>query len=200
MEAIDSISRDLALKEKAAAAAAAARTAFDKAKTEGFFSHFGDFNEEIFKPLKRVHEFSWESVKAEVLGTISLHPPNPSSEFVFFNVMALLFGIAESLIAYFFIGDSLISLIWNGGVGYCVAYTIYWIMLCNQSKNLMFGALIFLALYVAFTIWMTWSTLVFVVPAILYAIKAFCNVEMLISGFWLYKEVAGDSLLPGSMV
>ena len=71
-------------------------------------------------------------------------------------------------------------------------------MLCSQKKDYMFFVLIFLVIYVAFTVWMTIVTLLYVLPAVLYGTKAFCNLQLVVSGYWLYKGVLkeGESLLP----
>ena len=65
--------------------------------------------------------------------------------FVLYNGLALLFGIAESLVAAL-AGGGLLSLAWNGCASYCVAYTLYWLMVCYQDPKLMQYALVFLCL------------------------------------------------------
>merc|ERR1712196_31455 len=108
--------------------------------------------------------------------------------FVSLNVFAFLFGVLESIFAYFITG-SWLSLIWNGLLGYGIAYTLYWVMTCSGNARLMQGGLLFIVLYVAFNIWMTMNTLIFVLPAVLYGAKAFLNLLMLINGYKLLKEV-----------
>ena len=109
--------------DDAARAVAMAKQAFEKAKCNGFFSHFCEFNEEILKPLKRVPQLPVEPLhrlKAEVLGTLTFRPSSPDTTFVFFNVMALLFGIAESLVVALLLDGGYLSLAWNGALGYIV--------------------------------------------------------------------------------
>ena len=53
----------------------------------------------------------------------------------------------------------------------------------------------FLALYVFFNIYMTLSTLIYIIPAALYGAKAFIDVLQLATGFVMYKQVAGDKLM-----
>ncbi len=152
--------------EKANQAKAMAEAAFNKAKEEGYFSGFAEYNVEILRPLKRVNEFSIEAVKAEVMGTLTFKPPNPEASFIFYNVMALLWGIFESVFAALFDDSGWMSLLWNGAFAYIFAYTVYWIMLCFQDVTFMMYTLVLLAAYCAFNIYMSVSTLLFVVPAI----------------------------------
>jgi len=168
-----------------------ALAAFEKAKAEGFFSHFNQFHEEILKPLQRAGDVTVDSVKAELIGTLTFAPPNPAANFVFYNVMALLVGLSESLFVGLILGGGFLSLVWNGVAGYSAAYTLYWVMTAYTDPKAMQFCLAFLVLYCAFTIYMTLHTLLYVLPAILYAIKAFCNLQCLVSGYYLFKNAGG---------
>lgn len=171
-----------------------AKGAYNKAFNEGFFKHFGEYNVEIVRPLKRVQAVTVEGAKAEIISTLKLQPASPDAGFVLWNVIALLLGIAESFI-FAALGNGYFSLLWNGALGYFVAYTLYWTMTCIKDKAYMFYSLIFVCLYIAFNVMMGLRTLIFVVPAALYFAKALCDVLMLINGFQLYKGVAGDKLM-----
>lgn len=183
---------------KAAEAKKALEDAYAKAQAEGFFSHFAEYNVEILKPAERFKgadvKESLLAVKDEALATVMLKPSDPAAGFVFYNVLALVLGIAESIIFAIF-GHGLFSLIWNGAIGYIIAYTMYWTMVCSGKKPYMFYTLCFLALYVVFNVYMAVSTLLYVIPACLYGAKAFVDVLQLICGFELYKKVAGDKLM-----
>ena len=103
------------------------------AESEGFFSHFAAYNEQILRPLKNAGEFSTEGAKKEILATLMLQPRDLRNGFVLYNVLAFLFGVAEAFTSMA-LGHGPWSLIWNGGAGYCIAYTLYWIFLCKQAK------------------------------------------------------------------
>ena len=237
------------MEQKAVATAeqvkAKALAEYEKAKAQGFFSHFGDYNKEILQPLMRVSSISVDAIKAELLGTLTLSPPNPEAGFVFCkprvysvihaarrgypsslhcplpvprkrsailthaharsvaehadNVMALLLGIAEGLTVAL-LGGGYASLIWNGVIGYAIAYRLYWVLLCFQEPAQMKMYLYLIASYLFFTILFTFGAAqkFSLVAAAIYALKAFCNLQMLVSGVSLYKAKEGGSV--GSMV
>jgi hypothetical protein len=110
-----------------------ARQYYTLAEKEGFFSHFGAYNEEILRPLKNAGEFTADGVKKEILATLMLQPLDARSGFVLYNVLAFLAGVAESSIAMA-LGYGWFSFVWNACVGYCVAYSLYWVFLCKQMK------------------------------------------------------------------
>ena len=132
-------------KTKATEAADYAKASYELAKEKGFFSHFMEYNMEIINPLKNAQSVTVDGVKEEVIATLKLQPKNAREGFVLYNGLALLFGIAESLIGAL-AGGGLLSLAWNGGASYCVAYTLYWLMVCHQDPKLMQYALVFLCL------------------------------------------------------
>jgi peptide-methionine (S)-S-oxide reductase len=103
------------------------------AESEGFFSHFAAYNEQILRPLKNAGEFTTEGAKQEIIATLMLQPRDLRNGFVLYNVLAFLFGVAEAFTSMA-LGHGPWSLIWNGGAGYCIAYTLYWIFLCKQAK------------------------------------------------------------------
>lgn len=135
-------------------AAKFAKDAMAKAEAEGFLSHFGDYNKAIIKPLEHANTVTLDGVKNEIFATLGSCPPKPAdpiSGFILYNVLALLLGVAESAVLMMLgIKGGVISLVWNVGLSYCIAYTLYWIFICKQTKAPMFYALIFLALYTAF--------------------------------------------------
>ena len=180
--------------EKAAEATELAKAAYAKALEEGFFSHFKEYNEEIVKPLKNIEAASFDAAKTEVMATVTLQASNPLVSFRLYNVIALALGVLESLLMAL-LGHGMISFVWNLGVGYCIAYTLYWTMTCSQKKEYMFYSMCVLALYVFFNIYMTLSTLIYIIPAALYGAKAFIDVLQLATGFVMYKQVAGDKLM-----
>ena len=110
-----------------------ARQYYTLAEKEGFFSHFGAYNEEILRPLKNAGEFTADGVKKEILATLMLQPLDARSGFVLYNVLAFLAGVAESSIAMA-LGYGWFSFVWNACVGYCFAYSLYWVFLCKQMK------------------------------------------------------------------
>lgn len=116
-----------------------ARQYYTLAEKEGFFSHFGAYNEEILRPLNLIivscvrGECTADGVKKEILATLMLQPLDARSGFVLYNVLAFLAGVAESSIAMA-LGYGWFSFVWNACVGYCVAYSLYWIFLCKQMK------------------------------------------------------------------
>ena len=62
-----------------------------------------------------------------------LQPLDARSGFVLYNVLAFLAGVAESSIAMA-LGYGWFSFVWNACVGYCFAYSLYWVFLCKQMK------------------------------------------------------------------
>lgn len=181
-------------KEKMAAAKEVAMAAYEKANAEGFFSHFGEYNKQILRPLEHVQDVSVESAKSEILATLVMKPKDPRNGFILWNTIALLLGIVESLAEGLFTGG-FISLLWNAGLGYVIAYTLYWAVACSAKKEYMFFSLCFLALYILFNVWMCISTLLFIIPAVLYGAKALVDILQLINAFELYKPVAGDKMM-----
>lgn len=188
--------------EAAGAASEKAQAAYAKAKEAGFFSHFSEYNQEILTPFAQFKGGDFKeqllSMKDDALATLMLTPKEPKAGFILYNVLALVLGIAESLIFGLF-GHGFISLLWNGAFGYACAYTMYWTMTCYDSKLLRFYTLCFLGLYVVFNVYMTLHTLIWVLPAALYGTKAAVDVLQFICGFKLYKELAGDQLIPTAL-
>ena len=199
--------------EAAAKAKEAALGAYASANELGFFSHFSEYNQELLTPglklmqdetlaghptIKEKALYMFEVAKGEVLGHLTLDPPTPKESFRLYNVIGFWLGVVESLIFALF-GHGIISLAWNGAVGYGIAYTLYWTMTQAEVQKLQFWAMVFIALYIGFNVYMGLSTLLYVVPAALYFSKAFCDVLMAINGYKLYKAIAGDSLLPKEM-
>ena len=78
-------------------------------------------------------ECTADGVKKEILATLMLQPLDARSGFVLYNVLALLAGVAESSIAMS-LGYGWFSFVWNACVGYCFAYSLYWVFLCKQMK------------------------------------------------------------------
>jgi len=173
--------------------------AYELAKEKGFFSHFMEYNMEIINPLKNAQSVTIDGVKEEIIATLKLQPKNARDGFVLYNGLALLFGIAESLIVAL-TGGGFLSLAWNGCASYCVAYTLYWLMLCYKDPKLMQYALVFLCLYIAFSVYMVLETLIYVLPAVLYGSKAFVNVLQLLTGFQLLKAALGPEKSPFQML
>ena len=191
----------------------AALGAYAKANELGFFSHFTEYNQELLTPgmklmqnetiaaqptLKEKGLYMLEVAKAEILGHMTLDPPTPKESFRLYNVLGFWLGVFESLIFALF-GHGLMSIAWNGAVGYAIAYTLYWTMTQAEVQKLQFWAMVFIALYIGFNIYMGLSYLIYVLPSALYFAKAFCDVLMAINGYKLYKVIAGDSLLPKEM-
>lgn len=190
--------------EAAAVAKAKATEAYEAAMSMGFFSHFTEYSFELLTPWKLLTSdegfmsaptakekalYFFEKAKAEVLATITLVPgPNPSGTFIIYNVLGFYLGIFESLLGALF-GGHIISLVWNGGVAFFVAYTLYWTMTCSKVAPLMKYSMVFIALYILFNVYMALQTLIFVIPACLYLGKALCDVLMLINGYHMLKTV-----------
>eukprot|EP00325_Prymnesiales_sp_UTEX-LB-985_P002974 CAMPEP_0174714832 /NCGR_PEP_ID=MMETSP1094-20130205/19418_1 /TAXON_ID=156173 /ORGANISM="Chrysochromulina brevifilum, Strain UTEX LB 985" /LENGTH=207 /DNA_ID=CAMNT_0015914273 /DNA_START=31 /DNA_END=654 /DNA_ORIENTATION=+ len=188
---------NLDVEDAKAAAVAAKKTVEEviaKAKQEGFFSGFVDYNTEIIRPFKEFNDFSGDALKQEIIATLKLSPTSPRNGFVLYNVVALFFGIIESILAYL-LGGGIISLIWNGALGYIIAYTLYWTVTCYRQPRAMQFALAFLLLYVLFSVWMAFKTILFVIPAALYGVKAFINLLQLVNGVKLLQEQIGDKSL-----
>ena len=107
-----------------------------------------------------------DRAKEEVSRTMRLEKPaDVKGSFILYNVLAFWMGVLESLIFAVF-GGSLLSLVWNGALSFCVAYTLYFTMTCTQIKPYMFYSLCFIALYILFNVYMGVSTLLYVVPAV----------------------------------
>ena len=208
-----------AYKAKAEAAALASKEAAEKVFAEaaeaGFFSHFNEYLMELLMPwtLIQSNTVMMEApsvkekvmvlgmqAKEEIMTTVTLAPPpDPRKNFITYNALGFWLGILEVLFGALF-GGGLLPLAWNGGVGFIVAYTLYWTMTCSNSlpyaKTAMFGSLCFIALYILFNLYMGYKTLLYIVPACMYFGKALCDVLMIINGYHLYRPVAGDRLLP----
>ena len=116
-----------------------------------------------------------DRAKEEVSRTMRLEKPaDVKGSFILYNVLAFWMGVLESLIFAVF-GGSLLSLVWNGALSFCVAYTLYFTMTCTQIKPYMFYSLCFIALYILFNVYMGVSTLLYVVPAVRLAAPWTCD-------------------------
>lgn len=197
----------------AAETKAKAEAAFASANELGFFSHFSEYNLELINPAQKLMAdqslmsaptikekglYMFEKAKAEVMGHVTFDPPTPKESFQLYNVLGFWLGVLESVFFALF-GHGLISLAWNGAVGYAIAYTLYWTMTCCNIQKIQFYAMVFIALYIGFNVYMGISTLIYVLPSALYFSKAFCDCLMFINGYKMYKAIAGDSLLPKEM-
>merc|ERR1711871_1316247 len=199
-------------KEVAAATQAKATEAFGNLQSAGFFDHIKEYglelltpwtvitsNEELMGPKEPKEKalYVWGLLLAELKAAFTLSPATPENSFKFYNVIGLWIGIFESLI-FSLLGHGLFSLIWNGGIGFLLAYTMFFTMIISKTPKYMFYGLCLIALYVLFNVYMGMKTLLFVVPAALYFTKALCDLLMLVNGFVLYKQVIGDgaSLIP----
>jgi hypothetical protein len=188
---------------------AAALAIFEKAKAEGFFSHFTEYNTELLMPwtmltsnedfmgkpdLKEKGLYLFNALVTEIKAALTLSPATPEPSFKLYNVLGFWIGVAESVIFSIF-GHGLLSLAWNGGMGYVLAYTLFWTMTCAGNAKYMFYALCLIVLYVLFNVYMGLKTLIFVLPSALYFSKAVCDALMLVNGYVLYKKVIGDGPL-----
>ena len=180
--------------------------AYEIAKELGFFTHFNAYSMELFTPWTLLTENAAfmeapsakekalvlaVQAKDEIISTVKLEKAvDPTRSFIKYNVMAFWLGVAESLIGAIF-GAGLFSLVWNAGLSFAVAYTLYWTMTCVRQKKFMFYSLAFMLLYIAFNVYMGVCNMIFILPALLYFAKALCDVLMAINGYHLYKDVIG---------
>lgn len=178
------------------------------ATEKGFFSKFQEYSLKLLMPwtlitanaaimdapdVKSKALAFVDIAKAEIISVFTLtRSVAPAESFTLYNVVGLWIGIAESLI-YAIFGGSLLSLIWNGGVAFALAYTLFWTMTISKEKPLMFYSLILMILYVAFNVYMGITKLLYIIPAVLYFVKALCDALMLVNGYWLYKDVIGPN-------
>jgi len=181
--------------------------AFALAKERGFFSHFNEYCMHLIMPWTVVGSspdvVEAQSIKdktlvilskaqAEIVRTLTLQRAvDPSRSFIFYNVVAFWAGVTQSVLEFMFTDDGLISLTWNGGVSFCVAYTLFWCMTCAGTKMPMFFAMCFLMLYIGLNVYLGLGKLIYIVPALFYFGKALANVLMLVNGYFLYKDVIG---------
>ena len=206
-DSVDVEAAKLKALETAEKAKEEAKKIFQFAQENGFMSHFyPEYVMELLTPWKLVMSdeaiTGAESIKdkalvladkakTEIVSTVTLtRSTDARKSFILYNVLAFWFGVFESLVAAMF-GAGFISLVWNGGISFFVAYTLYWTMTCTGQKPFMFYSMCFVLLYTAFNIYMGLQYLIFVVPGLLYFAKALCDVLMLINGYWLYKDVIG---------
>merc|ERR1719331_176044 len=135
--------------EYASLAKEEAEKAYAMAKELGFFSHFKEYSTELITPwtyvtgdpaiaaapsMKDKALVLVDKAKNEVISTVKLErSADVRTSFKLYNVLAFWCGAFESLI-YAAFGGSLLSLTWNGGLGFIIAYTLYWTMLMTESK------------------------------------------------------------------
>lgn len=165
---------------------------------QGAFAHFSEFNVELIRPFKNANfkmEDAVKTAKDEIIATFQLAPTNPQVGFVFYNVLSLYLGCIESL--FHVLAGSYISLAWNLGFSYILAYALYFFFLISQKKEYKFYALITATLYMLLNVYLGYKEITsFGLVGLLYFGKAFVNVMMLINGYVIYKEAYGDQLLP----
>ena len=185
-----------------------AQSVLNTATELGYFSHFKQYAVEMMMPwtLFAADEqiIAAPDVKSkalvlvgkaieEVKSTLAMtRSADVKASFIFYNVLGFWLGMSVSLVFALF-GMGLVSLIWNGGISFILAYTLYWTMTCVRTKPFMFYSLCAIALYVAFNVYMGLQKLLLVLPAALYFGKALCDVLLLINGYPLYKDLLAET-------
>merc|ERR1712216_992607 len=145
MESMDVETAKVKAAEAAAKAKEEAQKIYEISKEQGYFSHFKEYSMELLTPwiivtsnsefmelptMKEKALYMALKAKEEVVSTVTLNrPADVVSSFKLYNVLAFWLGVTESVLGAVF-GGSLFSLVWNGGIAFIVAYTLYWIMTC----------------------------------------------------------------------
>ena len=113
------------------------------------------------------------------------------------HAIAFWLGFFEAVIYGIFGHHGWFSFLFNGLLAWLFAYVLYWSVCCNGKPKYMFWALIGTLFYTAFNVYMGWSVLKFILPAVLYFLKAVCTALLAVYGFILYMAAnSGGSLIP----
>eukprot|EP00965_Chrysotila_dentata_P212084 6186831-Pleurochrysis_carterae.AAC.1 len=196
-----------------------------KVKESGYFDNFSEFNGELVRPFKQallhmpftqskaahchtlfaarflklpgllaVEELTLTKVKDEVVATLKLQPKEPEHGFNIWNVLSFYFGVLESLLGLAF-GLGLLSLLWNLLLGYFIAYTLFWGMLCKKTKKIMFWSMVLLVTYVVLCAVEVVLSFTLISSLIMYLLKLLSALLMAINGYVLYKNHTSMPLL-----
>lgn len=165
-----------------------------KIKESGYLNHISEFNHGLSRPLAQVEELSLRKAKEELVETLKFNPKEPEHGFHIWNATAFYVGVVESLVGLAF-GNGYLSLIFNVLVGYIVAYTLFWGMLCKRTKKVMFWTMFLLVAYAAFCAFQIVLSFAMIFSLIMYAFKFLSTCFMAANGFVLYKRQHAAPLL-----
>ena len=173
----------------------------------GFYSDFGEFNIELFRPFKRMEAeappklsvMSACGVCLKLMAPLLMTCPNPfkpSSEssrkiaFVIWNVVCFWLGVFDLLLIFLLKSEK--SSVWawliaivDGALGYLFAYLFYFLFLATANPQWMRLGLGAMLLYVVGTAYLTYEGLngpgshVEVVEGLLNGLKALSNLVIL---------------------
>lgn len=181
---------------------------------DSYCDYFFEYNKELFLPIRKLFQnrtfmdaglqakggFLIKLAVDEVKGVLTFAPPEPMASFQLYNSLGFWVGIAESLMGLIVWDEGWISFAWNGGVGYTVAYSLYWALTCTDVPSLQMGALLFIATYSAFNCLLAVISLFNLFEAIFYFAKAFLCLLLLITGFNIYRPLKKSREEPTAMV
>jgi len=133
-------------------------------------------------------ELGFEGLKKAIVGyfTPSHSKLQAQVGFILFNVLTFWFGALEAVLTF-----SITSLLLNACLSYIIAYSIWWAIIINKKKLNFKVAIAITALYLVWNAFSAFTSLILVVPAIIYAIKALMNFNVLVYAVKLYKQEFG---------
>eukprot|EP00326_Haptolina_ericina_P020607 CAMPEP_0181191832 /NCGR_PEP_ID=MMETSP1096-20121128/12945_1 /TAXON_ID=156174 ORGANISM="Chrysochromulina ericina, Strain CCMP281" /NCGR_SAMPLE_ID=MMETSP1096 /ASSEMBLY_ACC=CAM_ASM_000453 /LENGTH=182 /DNA_ID=CAMNT_0023281157 /DNA_START=32 /DNA_END=580 /DNA_ORIENTATION=+ len=176
------------MESQAKAALGTVTDGFEQLKADGFLKHFQEYNVELIRPLKPATELGFEGLKKAIVGyfTPSHSKLQAQVGFILFNVLTFWFGALEAVLTF-----SITSLLLNACLSYIIAYSIWWAIIINKKKLNFKVAIAITALYLVWNAFSAFTSLILVVPAIIYAIKALMNFNVLVYAVKLYKQEFG---------
>jgi len=162
-------------------------------QSEGCCKYFGEFNKALFTSfmtLKGLAQTSPSSIKSSILPYLKCNPNQEGSKegFILLNTMGfwcmVITAVNDVLIGSYSSSSYLAG-------GYFAAYFLFWAVTINQKKRYMIPAIAIIALSALMEIFFCMLTLIFVLPAILYGVKAAFSLGMLFNAGSIYKTTFG---------
>mmetsp|Transcript_27346 Transcript_27346/g.64569 ORF Transcript_27346/g.64569 Transcript_27346/m.64569 type:complete len:217 (-) Transcript_27346:143-793(-) len=184
-------------------ALATAKTAASEAQQAGLFesANFKAFNSSLVHIINDVKgevsnvQGGTTTASQAVLNALAFKPNAPDAGFIFMNTLALWVQLLGSVIGWLF-GDSVATLISWSLFSYLLAYVLYFAVVVSQRATLMGWAIGGYAVYAVMNALHTVSSLIFVIPPILYGIKTLACGYCAFYAYQLRERISGAVQIP----
>ena len=161
----------------------------EELKAAGFYDKFGHFNQELVKPMTE-YGGDVEKLKGEMRKTFMFQSDNPHLSFLICNSTCFFVGALGGV--WSVVCGDYFGAIWNLFISYMLAYWFYFAFIVNKEKYATCSMAV-LALYVGYTAFSVIGNLIFIIPPVIYGVKAVCGLAML----WYGYQVSKGGAAPG---
>ena len=161
----------------------------EELKAAGFYDKFGHFNQELVKPMTE-YGGDVEKLKGEMQKTFMFQSDNPHLSFLICNSTCFFVGALGGV--WSVVCGDYFGAIWNLFISYMLAYWFYFAFIVNKEKYATCSMAV-LALYVGYTAFSVIGNLIFIIPPVIYGVKAVCGLAML----WYGYQVSKGGAAPG---